>query len=74
MAKLKPCPSCGSDNVEIGRVCGRYGGRGHWFYVECGDCFWCGKTKLFCFRAVRAWNKESKEKNNGNNDGLSKNS
>ena len=25
--------------------------------IECDNCHWCGKTKLFLRRAVKAWNR-----------------
>ena len=60
--KRKPCPNCG---CEINR-------RAHilsnmlpfWWYIECDNCHWCGKTKLFLWRAVRAWNKQRRVSEN----------
>ena len=54
--KLKPCPNCGSSRVYIWHICTARLPWGH--YAECEDCHWCGKTKLFRRRAIRAWNKE----------------
>ena len=56
MSDLKPCPFCNNKNLTIWRVCGSLR-----FYVECGICHWCGKTKLFKFRAKRAWNRRAGE-------------
>lgn len=32
-----------------------------WWYLECANCHACSKTKLFLWRAKRAWLKESKK-------------
>lgn len=57
MDKLKPCPNCKSKKLSVWRISPP---RGRWFHVECDECYWCGETKLFKFRAIRAWNKEAK--------------
>lgn len=28
-------------------------------YIECDNCHWCGKTKLFLWRAIRCWNRRA---------------
>lgn len=53
----KPCPNCG--NKETHRVHILSNILPFWWYIECVSCHWCGKTKLFLWRAVRAWNKEA---------------
>ena len=62
---LKPCPNCGKSGkkAEIHQI--MFSGSifdKHLFYVECPSCHWCGKTKLFLWRAKRAWNKERSER------------
>ena len=54
---LEPCPNCEYNRPWIVRV--------HplrWiftkYYIECGRCHYCGKTKMGKRRAIRAWNKE----------------
>lgn len=59
MAELKPCPNCKSKKLTVWHI--SYP-RSRKFFVECDECYWCGETKLFKFRAIRAWNKEA---NNG---------
>lgn len=51
----KSCPNCGSSitrkvHIKSSRL-------PFWWYLECANCNWCGKTKLFLWRAIRAWNK-----------------
>ena len=57
---LKPCPHCGCSNrlIAIHILSARLP---WWYYIECDNCHWCGKTKLFLWRAERAWNKEKKK-------------
>ena len=59
MVELKPRPNCHSEKLVIVRIAQP---KSRWFHVECENCYWCGETKLFMFRAIRAWNKEA---NNG---------
>lgn len=62
--KLKPCPNCGRSGKKIGYariVCSGSMFDGHLYYIECPSCHWCGKTKLFLWRAARAWNKEKRK-------------
>lgn len=49
--KIEPCPACKSKNIRIAHVMNAR------YFVMCNKCFWCGKTKLFKFRAIRSWNK-----------------
>ena len=61
--RLKPCPECGKSGKAaiINRImCSGSIFDKHLYFVECPGCHWCGKTKLFKWRAVRAWNKESR--------------
>lgn len=60
--KLKPCPNCNLSpkKLHIWQVCGSK--IFHKYYIECPSCHWCGKTKVFKWRAVRAWNKKNGER------------
>ena len=56
--KHKSCPGCGSNQIFFIHICSR---RLHsWWRLECWECHWCGKTKLFLRRAIKSWNKEVK--------------
>ena len=57
--KFLPCPRCQNEQVFLmHRILSRL--LPWWFYVECGVCHWCGKTKLFQKRAIKSWNRASK--------------
>lgn len=45
MTKLKPCPFCGSDNLEV-----------HRFYVTCEDCMTDGPMCCVENAAIDSWN------------------
>lgn len=54
---VKPCPECGKlPNVYRIMFSGSIFDK-HLFFVECPNCHYCGKTKLFWRRAVKAWNR-----------------
>ena len=57
MAEIKPCPNCNHTNTmrKVHILSARLP---FWWYIECCNCHWCGKTKLFLFRAIKSWNKE----------------
>ena len=56
MVKLKPCPKCNSTRVyKCHSIL-----RPQWWHIECWNCHWSGKTKLFLFRAIKSWNKETR--------------
>ena len=57
MAKIKPCPNCNHTNT-MRKVHISSARLPFWWYIECWNCHWCGKTKLFLFRATKSWNKE----------------
>ena len=66
MNKLKPCPQCGKSGsaVHIKRI--MFSGSifdKHLYYVICGHCNFCGKTKVFLWRAVKAWNRRANDEN-----------
>lgn len=57
--KIKSCPNCGTTNrILKAHICSRR--LPFWYYIECDNCHWCGKTKLFLRRAIKSWNKEQK--------------
>ena len=55
--KIKFCPKCNyvafANKIVSSKIPFLY-------YVECSNCHWCGKTKLFLRRAIKSWNKGSK--------------
>ena len=55
--ELKPCPYCTASfgYLKIWKICGSK--IFHKYFVECSRCHWCGETKVFKRRAVRAWNR-----------------
>lgn len=57
--KLKPCPRCGYDRRY--KVHERSKILPWWWYIECRSCRFCSKTKLFLWRAERAWNRMKAE-------------
>ena len=65
--KLKPCPNCGKSGKKLIR--NRIVFDGTWacklgkYFIECPSCHWCGKTKVFLWRAILAWNREKKDVN-----------
>ena len=59
--KLKSCPNCKSTNIKKVHSLSRQ--LPFWYWIECFDCHWCGKTKLFLHRAITSWNKESENNN-----------
>lgn len=55
MAELKPCPNCGCKKIWKVHI---FSARlPWWWFCECAYCHWCGETKLFKWRAERAWNR-----------------
>ena len=59
---LKPCPSCGSTNIIVGKIMHHYATPlgpylPQWHWVECNDCHWYMPARLTRHRAIRAWNK-----------------
>ena len=61
---LRPCPKCGKSGKKLFIIRVQFDGT--WtcnlgkFFIECPNCHWCGKTKVFLWRAKRAWNKRAK--------------
>ena len=58
--ELKPCPNCGKSGRSLwiwrsldGTFLSRFG---KW-HIECPSCHWCGKTKVFLWRAKMSWNR-----------------
>ena len=59
-SKLMRCPGCRRRNVKYVHIRSRR--LPFWWYIECWNCHWCGKTKLGLNRAIKSWNKESERK------------
>lgn len=56
MAELLPCPNCNSTNIRKVHILSSSLAK---HYIECWDCHWCGETKVFLRRAIRAWNRRA---------------
>lgn len=62
MPKLKPCPNCHVTNrLVITHILSRR--LPFWWFIKCDNCHWCGKTKLFLWRAIRDWNRRVDNEN-----------
>ena len=57
--KCEPCPDCKSNNIRLGRhmFCIRSWSKYGRYWIECGDCYWCGKDAFTIRGAIRKWNK-----------------
>lgn len=53
--ELKPCPKCNGKLLKKVHILSRR--LPWWWYIECWNCHYCGKTKLFYPRAIKAWNR-----------------
>lgn len=62
--KTGRCPNCNSTK-EVKKVHIVSCRLPWWWYIMCDNCKWCGKTKLFLFRAIKSWNKESIQRKRG---------
>lgn|GEM_PF-3243646 len=58
-AKCFRCPACGSTYIRLVHTASAF--LPWWWHVECRNCHYCGKTKLFLRRAVKAWKKEKRK-------------
>lgn len=58
-AKCFRCTSCGSTYILFVHTASAF--LPWWWHVECQNCHYCGKTKLFLRRAVKAWKKEKRK-------------
>lgn len=62
--KLKPCPNCSKSGKKL--IVNRIMFDGTWscnlgkYFIECPGCHWIGETKIFLWRAKRAWNRREK--------------
>lgn len=58
MAELKRCPFCGGKNriIKVHIISRKLP---FWWFIECDNCHYCGETKLFLFRAIKAWNRRA---------------
>ena len=54
-AKPKPCPKCGCPRLVKFHILSAL--LPWWYYIECDNCHWRGKPKLFSRRAIKEWNK-----------------
>lgn len=59
--KLNPCPHCGSTRIGKIHILSRK--LPWWWWIECDECHYRGKTKLGLWRAAKAWNKEKRNDN-----------
>ena len=59
MAELKPCPFCGSTNIDCSNYSGSYNKA--WF-VQCDEC--CAMFPMFDTKeeAIEAWNTRTTQK------------
>ena len=55
--KVKSCPKCGAGRKKIILCNIRSNRLPWWWFVQCDSCHYCGKTKLFLFRAILSWNR-----------------
>lgn len=53
---IKECPNCNGKNITKVHISSAH--LPWWWFIMCNSCKWCGKNKLFLFRAIKAWNKE----------------
>ena len=56
---VKPCPNCGSTHISKGNIVSNK--LPNWWYVVCEDCGYTTEDKLFLRRAVKCWNKHSRD-------------
>ena len=55
-----PCPSCGTSRPYTVYVGGGHEGMlPFWCRIQCRNCGRRTAKKLFCFRAVRTWNRDA---------------
>lgn len=56
---MRACPECGCFTIHNCHILSAK--LPWWYYLECANCHWCSKTKLFLWRAKRSWIKDSKK-------------
>jgi len=62
--ELKPCPFCGSRNLDdTCREQEQTGARREYFYVLCNICEACGPTDFNREKAIEQWNDRSDDDN-----------
>lgn len=55
--KIGKCPQCNSKKkIKVARSTSRFLPR---WLIFCCNCNYCGVPKLFLFRAIKAWNKDT---------------
>ena len=59
MSELKPCPFCGSKDVEIRWHAPLFGEMAMLNYVICNDCGAMGSHKILESEAIKAWNRRT---------------
>jgi len=52
-SKCKPCPNCGSTNIELADA---FLNKFYTFHVECENCYWCGYSRPVIRWAIWRWN------------------
>lgn len=58
---VKPCPSCGGRQIYINRSLRRWWSR---YFVNCENCYYCGKTALSLTGALNKWNRRVHDESN----------
>lgn len=58
-SKAQPCPNCNSPRIWLNQsLTYRY----KKFWLECGECHWCGKSRPTIRWAVHMWNKDGRKR------------
>lgn len=59
MAELKPCPFCGSRNIDFGVMTGTMSG---WAYCQCEECLAeIHVLSPLIDEAIKAWNRRAED-------------
>lgn len=59
---LKPCPFCGSDDLDLMETCSGIGGLSGEYYVTCWSCYAEGGKEKTRKKAKQGWNRRSDNK------------
>ena len=57
-SKAQSCPDCDSPRLWLNHSMTN---RFNPYWVECGDCHWCGKSRPTIRLAIRIWNKDGRK-------------